>query len=202
MKSVLATLTCFGCVALLTTVASAASPDYYPLNVNDKWTYDVKAGDKELVVSASVAKIEKIDDKELARIDSEINGKVATTEHLTSNDTGVYRARYNGVDFDPPVQILRYPIKEGETWDGETKAGSETFKYTVRVAKAKDEVEVPAGKFETVKVEIKLVQNKQSVDSIYWFADGVGIVKQEASIQNTKLTLELQKFEKGTDKDK
>ena len=62
-----------------------------------------------------------------------------------------------------------------------------------------EEIEVPAGKFKTVKVvsDAEVVGAGIIVSTTYWFAQGVGVVKQHVNINSMQFTLLLEKFEEG-----
>ncbi len=70
--------------------------------------------------------------------------------------------------------------------------------YEGVIGPKEETVEVPAGKFKTIRVDIKLEENGQQVDITYWFAQDVGFVKQTVDAAGaffTFFTLELEKLE-------
>src|SRR6202007_2919811 len=97
---------------------------------------------------AQVTKIEKIDGLTLARLEVFVNGDAIASEHLSSTAAGLFRHRYMGSEFTPPVCFLKFPIRSGDTWESEHQSGELRFKVACRVGS--DEVEVPAGKFKAV----------------------------------------------------
>ena len=171
--------------------------DYYPLRVGNKWQFELEVKGKTIDAEYQVAKIEQIDGQALACIEASMDGKAAATEHLATSDKGIFRHRTDGMELTPPVCLLKYPIKEGETWTGKTKAsGAGELIYKCRVGKWEN-VEVPAGKFKTITMNISLEQGGMTIVSDYWFAAGVGIVKQEFDMNGLKFSLKLKKFEEG-----
>jgi len=52
-------------------------------------------------------------------------------------------------------------------------------------------VEVPAGKFQAMKVETKIIQGGTPVTKIYWFANWIGMVKSMTDTGSVKSTTEL-----------
>jgi hypothetical protein len=188
-----------------TTLPSAAQvasektklPDYYPLKVGTKWTYEVDAGTAQKVqVTNQIAKIETIDGKSLARLETVVNGMVAATEHLSSTPQGVFRHRINGVEATPPVCILRYPFKDGEKWEAETTVGPQHLKLASRNGES-EEVTSPAGKYKTVSVVTETNVNGAQINNTCWYAPDVGIVKQNTEIAGKNINLMLVKFEPG-----
>jgi len=176
------------------------SKSYYPLKAGNKWTYQIESdsvakGSAKLI--NQIAKIEKIDGVSLARLETIAKGKVAATEHLNATEKGIFRNRYNGTEVSPPICILKFPIKKGSTWKTESKVGDE--KLSVSCKSDEDEIEVPAGKFKTVKVvmDAEVAGAGILVSTTYWFAQGVGIVKQHVNINSMQFTILLEKYEEA-----
>lgn len=175
---------------------NSTPPDYYPLKVGAKWHYRFTAGGGQTgKIMNQIAKLEKIDDQQLARLETVAQGNVVASEHLSNTAKGIYRHRYNGIEVSPPVCILRFPIKQGDSWGGESKVGDQTVKLTSRVGE--EEVEVPAGKYKTIKVQVDGEAAGVKIHTTYYFAAGVGVVKQFADIGGTQVTLDLEKYEAG-----
>lgn len=176
------------------------SKSYYPLKAGNKWTYQIESdsvakGSANLI--NQIAKIEKIDGVSLARLETIAKGKVAATEHLNVTEKGIFRNRYNGTEVSPPICILKFPIKKGSTWKTESKVGDE--KLSVSCKSDEDEIEVPSGKFKTVKVvmDAEVAGAGILVSTTYWFAQGVGIVKQHVNINSMQFTILLEKYEEA-----
>jgi hypothetical protein len=182
-------LSCAGC----TYSQPATSPNYYPLNEGSKWHYDLKINGNTIPVLLDVAKIEVIDGEKLARVDSIYDGKTFGSEHLTSDEKGVVRHRYNGLEIKPTLTLLRLPIKPDDEWETVGTIGSEKTRIACHVSE--EEVRVPAGTYQAVKLSVKSM-NDDKLTSIYWFAANVGIVKQivEQGDKNTA-TMELTETE-------
>jgi hypothetical protein len=91
---------------------------------------------------------------------------------------GMFRVSSGELVYDPPYRLLKLPPKEGETWEVESPATpgnpSQKFKYTTG---KEEEVEVPAGKFKSVRVEMENVINGVVLRTTYWHAPGAGMVK-------------------------
>jgi hypothetical protein len=185
-------------VTFLVSAAHAAEPtgaEYYPLKAGTKWRYHFDADGVTKTFEARIAKIEEIDGLQLARVDAEVNGSVVATEHLRVTDEGVYRYRYNGSEVTPPVCILKFPIKDGDSWQTENRIGDQEF--AVRSTVNHEAVEVPYGEYEAVKVVVATEQGGQAITSTYWFAPGIGNVKQVMEIGGKKMSFELFEFTLG-----
>ena len=66
-------------------------PDYYPLKAGTKWHYHTTTGDGNEGRLLWTCKIEKIDDKPLARLEALKDGVPLVSEHMSSNPQGVFR---------------------------------------------------------------------------------------------------------------
>jgi hypothetical protein len=170
------------------------APDYYPLKPGTKWFYEVDADGQKIKLNNQIAKVETIEGKSLAVVETVINGSVAGTEHITVTDKGIFRHRTNGVECSPPVCLLKYPFKKDETWETDTTIGNETVKGKAK-AVGSEEVTVPAGKYKTVKAEIETTFMGMQSTATFWYAPDVGVVKQTMVSMGKKISAELEKFE-------
>jgi eukaryotic-like serine/threonine-protein kinase len=181
---------------LLPATKSDKISNLYPLELGNCWDYEVKAGPLRWTSTYTVDRIESVDGKTVARL--EHDGKIKTSDHWSVNETGVYRHRNDGVEFDPPVCFVQYPFKAGASWTAKYKLGARTdeAKRMVDVkASAGDpvEIEVPAGKFKAFPVTLEAVQNGTTAISTYYFAEGVGIVRQVEDSGDMKVQKELKR---------
>jgi len=174
-------------------VKVANTPEYYPLQVGNTWEYNLTANGNVAKMTSKIAKIETIDGQALSLLEAAVNGNTVATEHLRRTDKGIERYRTNGIASTPPFLLLKYPAKPGETWGGEFTAAADKGKYSSQ--SAEDMVEVPAGKFKTIRVAVKLEVKNQIINTTYWFAPDIGFVKQTVDAPNLNIVIELQKFE-------
>jgi hypothetical protein len=172
--------------------------EFYPLKPGTQWHYRVTSDDKQVgTVVSRVAKIETIDGQPLARLETVVMGNVVNSEHVQANARGVFRHRVNGIEVEPPLCILRFPIKFDDTWESECKMGEMKFKGAHRVGRKEIEIEVPAGKFKVVPVYFEARIEGVDVTTTYYFAHGKGMIRQVAEINGSKLQLDLEKLEPG-----
>ena len=187
----------FGFSLLLTTSLSAQKPvekSYYPISEGNKWHYLIKAeGQPERKLTNQIAKIEMIDGESLARLETVINGNVAASEHLQITEKGLFRKRFNGTEINPPICLLKFPIKDGEKWESNTKIGAIELK--VKCNLEFEEAVVPAGKFKCAKVHVETEQKGANIITTYWFAPELGMVKQYVDINSKAFSVQLEKFE-------
>lgn len=167
------------------------NPNYYPVEVGNTWTYKVTANGNEATITTTIAKHEIIDGVKLSRLECE---GIAVTEHLIQTDKGVFRHRLNGGEIDPPFNLLPYPAKVGSKWKGNFIAMNEKGDFKGEIL-AEETIDVPAGKFKTVRIRIVLNQNDKNISTEYWFAKDVGFVKQRMVIgEDLTIVLELEKY--------
>jgi len=177
------------------TAKAKAPPNYYPLKVGSKWHYQVEMGNgQKAVLVNEIAKIENIDGKDLARLETVGQGNVQATEHLSSNAQGIFRNRYNDLELSPPVCLLKYPIQEGETWTTQTKVGDLQLTIIGREGRT-EEVQVPAGKYQAVTAVVETTVDGKKIRTSYWFAADVGIVKQTIDLGDQVINRQLVKYE-------
>ena len=171
--------------------AGATANNYYPLQAGNEWTFKVTVGGNSVTAISRIAKIEKIDDLSLSRLEASINDKIIATEHLNQTKEGIFRHRNNGQEITPPICLLKYPVKAGAKWEGPITVGKDAGKYAAEATE--EEVEVPAGKFKALKVAIALESNKQKINTTYWFVKDLGFVKQTVVTAQLNILMELEK---------
>ena len=174
--------------------------DYFPLAKGMTWVY--KVGDNDVTVS--VVKAEKVGTEDHYQVETFV-GKVArpgeakATEWYVVRADGVYRTRVKEDAIVPPVKLLPFPVKAGETWPVNSKIGTQSVKGTLKVMSDRERVTVAAGAFDAVFVEaIDFDVAGAKTTLRIWYAAGRGIVKQEFVLQGgASVGLELAKFEPG-----
>ena len=190
----------FFCVAALATTSESAAQDkiletpYLPLEKGNTWTY--KIAEKNFTLK--VADHEKVGGVLCARVEMSVDGKVQTFEHLAVTADGIYRYSIGGTRLDVPVRILKLPPKKGDSWPIDSKGPGESLKGSVKAGE-EEEVKVLAGAYKKVVTSTcdDLEANGLKCGFTYYFAEGVGIIKQQVQIGNDKTVFELEKFQPG-----
>lgn len=165
---------------------------YYPLKVGTRWTY--KIGDKK--VHILVAKHEKVGDTMAALIQAgeDLSLDDKTTEHVAATAEGIFRFAAQGEVAEPPVMVLKLPVKKDSTWKIDSTISGISIKGDFK--SSEEEVTVPAGKFKTITATSdNVTMGDEKMTITYWFAKDVGMVKQIVTRGNNKVLLELEKFE-------
>ena len=113
------------------------STPYYPLANGTTWHYKIRDGSKFVM---KVAEQEKVGDVLCARVDliTDAAKKEPVSEHLAVTADGVFRYSFSTAIPDKPVQVLKLPLKAGETWKVESKALGDTLKGTYKVGEEEE----------------------------------------------------------------
>jgi hypothetical protein len=171
------------------------TPNYYPLDMDNTWTFKITVNGNSQTMVSRITKVEAGG----ATLEASLNGVKAATELLRQSKEGVVRIRNMDQDINPPLTLLKYPIKKDDKWEGDLTVGAEKGKYSCETKEEK--VTVAAGEYMALRVKIKLESMGNTVNTTYWFAPDVGIVKQTVDAGPLNMVMELQKFEKGKAKD-
>jgi hypothetical protein len=173
---------------------STESPDYFPLPIGAVWKYKfITSGGQEFGFTQKVIEAEKQDDGS-----TWYKVEVVSTEPIYtwfSKSEGwvlMHREQSSGYDgeYKPAKKYLKDP---DDTWEwkgirpGIQAVDLEESNQVVGI----EEVTVPAGTFQAIKVVTDAVQAGASVKRTYWYADGVGFVKGVIESSSFKSTSEL-----------
>lgn len=170
--------------------------DYYPLKAGTRWQYQIETGNGQKVpLTYQIGGIERIEGKELARLEVLAEGqKSPYTEHLHGDDGGVFRDRMHNLEFSPPLCLIKYPVKPGERWVTDITVGGRKMRVEGTEGPAQD-VKVPAGKYRAIPCSIVVSDGKDKSTNVFWFAAGVGIIKQETDLGTRTIVMELTRYE-------
>jgi len=168
---------------------------YYPIDVGNRWEYDFSVNG---AVSANklvmrIGRLETDTTLPLSVLETEVDGKIVATEHLRQTEQGVFRFRADNQVHSPALLIAKTPLKGGDKWGGTFTVGNKKKTYA---AETSDEVvDVPAGKFKTVRVKSTLEEQGKKTTTILWFAENIGFVKQSLDGDGLKIVAELRSHE-------
>ena len=84
------------------------TPDYFPVKPKAKWVY--KVGDQTMEVELTGT--EKVGNDEFVKFETKLMGKVVATESFHIKADGVYRVKVKEDKIEPPLRILKLPIKK------------------------------------------------------------------------------------------
>jgi hypothetical protein len=177
--------------------AGAKKPVLFHPVTEAKWVYRFYgAGDK--VGSEVVEVVMSVTHKDgvsYARLGSVFDGKKQHSGLVIAvSGKGLSHAYATSAGFVTTTEILRAPCVAGETWVVE-RDKAQVDKEQRYTSQGPEEVEVPAGKFSTVRVDTEYVyRDGTSRKDRTWYAPGVGEVKWEGPEGRLKV---LTSFEPG-----
>jgi hypothetical protein len=165
---------------------------YFPLAVGTTWSY--KAGENRFQLK--VAEVKTVAGSARAKLELIVAGKVISHEQVGVTKDGVVRYTFEGKEAKPPIDFLRLPPKTGATWKVDSKVDGQSLRGTFKAGEA--EVKVPAGSYKTVTSSGQDIDaNGVRMSLTYYFAEKVGMVKQEIDLAGQKILIELEKYEPG-----
>jgi hypothetical protein len=178
----------------LSNAPSSKTSELYPLTVGSKWHYRMTVEDETVSCVTAIDKMEKIDGQDAFRLEVTIEGVVTGSEHLASNEKGVFRVRMNDESIQP-FTVIKLPLKVGENWK-ETIQTEDGVLTTTTTVLAEEEVTVPAGKFRAIPLRIDMEDPEiGTITSTIWFAANVGIVQQTTDVGGMQIVMALEKYE-------
>jgi hypothetical protein len=142
---------------------------FFPTREGDRREYEVRTGDKvEGSYADEITKVEKRDGALHVSVTRTYPESGSAVSVIAVSADGLFRVAANGQAVDPPTTLLKLPARVGTKWDYEGGA-------TYTVIKVDEEVEVPAGKFKAVRVE--LADPGAAARTTLWFSPAVGVIK-------------------------
>ena len=170
------------------------------VRVNDPSVKPDADGKVRLPVTITVTGSEKIDGVEVQRFEMRRQDRLQVIQFIQVNEEGMFevaRGDESGerIELSPPQNILRFPLKVGETWEYHGQGAGEQVDETYEIV-ARESVQVPAGKFEAYHVRVIGTQPFNSVVD-RWYVPNLGEVKDVTEVRRPngamlqRLTLEL-----------
>ena len=127
------------------------------------------------------------------------------SERQGANDGGspfdrreeVYRHSFNGIKIATPFTAIKLPAKSGTRLKDEIKILNEEANVE---SEQEETVEVGEAKYKAFPVKSIIEAKGQKIVSTMWYADGVGMVKQEMDFGGVSAKMKLVKFTAAKDK--
>ncbi len=165
--------------------------EYFPLNEKIELIYKSTVGESKRI-------IEHVDSSYILTIKAD-NFRYAQT--YLQKDDGVYLtkteqnvkilfifSKHAEIVYSKPALQIKQPVKVGDKWKWkgyQVKNENDTTQITITGrAIAEEEIELPAGKFKTLKIEIIVANPKgQKTTFVQWLAKGLGSVKMNVKVE-------------------
>ncbi|QJW93187.1 TapB family protein [Frigoriglobus tundricola] len=173
---------------------AAQKPKYYcPTKLGTKWVYK---GDNEERIE-EVTAVEKKENGVVITVGVLVGEKIVPYSKTLVSDKGLFFGT-SGLDEKAfPHCLLKLPSKSGDEWGWEV---AEIGRKVTRVTRDGEEVEVPAGKFQTVRVDSEVPIGKQGTQkTTEWYAPEVGLVKSVTRFGGAEDVRTLKSFTPGKD---
>jgi hypothetical protein len=176
------------------------APDgpYFPTTVGDRWVTEMRYQSHTSEFTEVVTAVEKKDGALLVTVGRESEGVVGPNQsQVRVTDKGLFRLSNLGTVYDAPYCVLQLPPKPGNTWTSEVVSGgtvTSTFKYK---AIKEEDVEVPAGKFRALRIEVDIDSRGRTSRSVLWYDPRVGIVKLDHQDTDSGYVRVLKSFTPG-----
>ena len=143
----------------------------FPTTVGDRWVTEMRYQTHTTEFTEVVTAVEKKDGGLLVTVGRESAGVVGPNQsQVRVTDKGLFRLSNLGTVYDAPYCVLQLPPRPGDNWASEVKSGgavTSTFKYkTIR----EEDVEVPAGKFRAVRIEVDIDSRGRTSRSVLWYS--------------------------------
>lgn len=196
--------------ALFSASRSASAPyadknDYWPMELGNTWTGVATVGkDTKMTQEITVTSVKKEGNARIATMDYRSDNKSVNVEIYRITPTLIERLSggpNSQMKLTPSLPIIRYPLTAGKSWkwDGSISVNGQDIKATSTFTVSGPEtVKVTSGTFKAMHVHSELVVEnagaKTKMPNDYWFAPGVGMVKQFADINGMKVEVDITKY--------
>lgn len=183
---------------------TTSESDYFPLSIGNSWSYyfKIETGETKVqkIVDIQISKKEKIDGVETYAMEYKLGDKVLQIEYYTNEKEKVicYKRILSGTNFDinPPQLLYDFSsLKKGEKWEWNGKVGEQEARLKGEVL-GEETITVPTGTFKTYRVKI-IVRDSGGmilVSSDRWFAQDIGMVKEESIDGSMFVGVELKEY--------
>lgn len=172
-------------------------PDYFPLKVGDWWKYRWTSNGKSNEFTIKVVKTEKSSDNvmmyliETTMPNQIIQDWYSKPQGWVQMHKMAYPKNNMTGEYSPVKKFIQNPLSQGASWEwkGTGMMGVEIEEKNM--VKGNEGVEVPAGKFGTMRVDTDVLQGGSQVKKTYWYSNWIGLVKSMVNSNGIESTVEL-----------
>lgn len=165
--------------------------DYFPLQLGLQWTYKVPTKEETKEVTCEVKAMHKSQPPQFDLKPFIVLPMENYEARFVATDDGIKLCGSKKIVKSEQL-FIKSPLKKGETWEWKDCDGI-VFKCK---NEGEEEIEVPAGKFKTVKIVQETGVENGKVSITFWLAEKTGIVKVDFGHREGDFLIELKKFEK------
>ena len=173
----------------------AFGEDYYPLREGNKWLY-VLSNNIQMVVQ--VTGFTEIDGVRCAIVESLTEteaGKEISREYMAVDTEGmkvyISQVQDQEVVYDPPLTRIKLPLKKNEIWTSSIEQAGMDFVTTFETLGTK-EIKTNMGTFNCIAIASRAnTVDQESMISISYYSDGIGLVRQEMKIGDQTIVAAL-----------
>lgn len=156
-------------------------PLYYPVQKGTRWVYLDNGVEHQYVVS-DVEKNKRGDAFIVTVVEVKGEKQTLYRKMEVSRSGLLWLETTEGDAFDEPIRLLRCPVVANEDWPYWCSGSGTIAKFDgMMKVVGNEQVEVPAGKFNAVRVKDKWSIGGDGLKDkcTWWFAPNVGVVKME-----------------------
>jgi hypothetical protein len=163
----------------------AEPPAYFPTAVGARWVFETSGGHQTTEV---VTAVEAKAGGQAVSVGREDGGRVLPELTVLVAADGLSLLAVGGHELKKPHRVLKVPHMDGGKWAD----GSQTT-----AVYGPERVEVPAGTYDAIRVEVERPFDGGTMQSVTWYAPGVGPVRRVLRAGGAELVEALKSFRPG-----
>ena len=149
---------------------------YWSVRVGATLRYQLDAGGESTEVVTAVDKTGDV--TRVVSHSRKPDGTTAPEWTVEVRPAGLFLVEQVGRPYDPPMQLLRFPVKVGDQWETAYGQGGQISRLVRTVTETKA-LDTPAGRFEAVRILSGTPDQPDNSKSVIWYSPQIGIVQTE-----------------------
>jgi hypothetical protein len=176
----------------------------FPRIAGGEWEYEEKIGDAVHQLKTTCLGEKEVGEVRYTFFTTRRDGEPVLTEGYTITPDAVLRissGENSSNSIEPPMPVLKVPIKQGQNWKWQGRLlemGISTPAEASLSVTGPVKLKVPYGELETWQISqtytISPGNDASTITSTQWFAEGIGLVKQETRDGEAVTTAQLVHF--------
>lgn len=186
-----------GSLAAAPGLQASGKQSLWPFAKGSSWVLATKIGAQNVDTTVTVKSVTQSGSSSTAVLEYFAQGIAQQMETYKWDAKGLWRLSSgpnSSNKINPPFPVISLPLKAGKKWSFEgtiTQPRGAVDATATMTASGPETVRTPAGSFQAWKIHVDLAAGpkgqQMKVANDYWFAAGVGMVKQEASVMGTQV---------------